>query len=136
MEDVSDYRDFAGHIFAVVDGISDVLEQYPPRKAVDVPKDWPETQAMLQKVADDLMLCVDVDHALQKLKEDQGTLIILRWLITEMDDAILELTIRSAYASRPPRSKTLPGQAFATFLLELREWPSLPLIKAGNNPDS
>jgi hypothetical protein len=78
---------------------------------------------MLRRVAEDLMLCVNVDHAVQKMKEDQGTLRVLRWLTTEVEDEFVLRSLQNAYASRPPKSQVLPGQAFATYLLALSKGP-------------
>ncbi|MGA2543125.1 MAG: hypothetical protein ABSG78_16365, partial [Verrucomicrobiota bacterium] len=120
---VIDVDEACSHIFALTDRLAPRPVQIISKNLRPKSDRLLETQAMLRRVAEDLMLCVNVDHAVQKMKEDQGTLRVLRWLTTEVEDEFVLRSLQNAYASRPPKSQVLPGQAFATYLLALSKGP-------------
>jgi hypothetical protein len=123
-QDEPEFRDFSREVFAVVEAIQDSLERFPPQSMKPVPADWPETQFLLRSVAEDLMLCPSVDSVIGKLREDQGTLLVLQAMITKVSDAFVVQTIRKAHESASSPSPILPGRAFATFLLEMASGPT------------
>lgn len=118
------YQQFSRQIFAVISAIQDSLEKPHPRMDFSVPADWPETQALLQSVAADLMLCADIPSTVAKLKEDQAKLLISVWMTTEVEDAYLLQTIQRAYESTPEATEIFPGQPFAAYLLEVSKGPA------------
>ena len=122
--DDPELRAFSREVFSVLGAFQDSLERFPPRSMKPVPADWSETQALLRNVADDLMLCPSVDLVIGKLRDHQGTLLVLVWLTARISDAFLVQTIRRAHESASTPSPILPGRAFATFLLEIAGGPA------------
>lgn len=118
-----EYSEFSEQFFVVLSAIQDSLEGFPPTKELSIPADWSETQAILQRLADELMICVDVGRVVEKLREDQATLLIVVWLATKVEDTAFLSVLQRAYASAPEASKSLPGQPFASYLLELSKSP-------------
>jgi hypothetical protein len=107
----------------VIERFLDTLEKYPTTEEQPVPEDWPATQVLLRAIAEDLMLCKDLDSTVHKMREDKATLWILVALMTELDFGFYISTLQRAFAFRPAQSDILPGQAYATYLLELAKGP-------------
>ena len=78
-----------------------------------------DREAKTSSIADDLMLCVDVGSVIEKLREDQATLRILSAVTIGLEDGLIQQTMQNAFATRPSSSTSLPGQVFATFLIEV-----------------
>jgi len=65
------------------------------------------------------MLCTDVDRVVDSLMTDHTTALLLVETTTETDNRYLIQTLERAFAARPAKCASLPGQAIATFFLEL-----------------
>jgi len=115
--------EFSRQIFAVISAIQDSLEQFPLDKDIPAPANWSEIQSILQRVAEDLMICASVTDAVAKLRQDQGTLLVVGYVAIWLEDSLLKSTIQRAYAETPEASWNLPGQPFAAYLLEICKGP-------------
>ena len=128
MKDDSKYCAFVRELHAVRDKILVSLEQNKPLKvAAQAPKSWAQARTRIRTIAEDLMLCPDIDRFVESFKKDQAIALVLVELTTETDEAFLIQTMESAFRERPAGSKILPGQAFAMFLLEICSHPVLKL---------
>ncbi|HLX68635.1 MAG TPA: hypothetical protein VKV04_03315 [Verrucomicrobiae bacterium] len=128
MKDDSKYRAFAASLHVVRDKILLLLEQNQPLKiAAQMPKTWYESKQRIAKVAEELMLCPDVDKFVESLKTDLSIALVLVELMTETDDMFLIQMIQNAFENSPSASEILPGQAFAMFLIEICKQPFLRL---------
>jgi len=114
------FEDFAAQIVAVGHAIHDQLDQYPPTKELQPPKDWNALRESVRSVAEDLILCSDVDEAIVQLKRDQARALNVAWLtnlaISE-DDSLLAM--RRAYEDTRHVPTILPLHAFCAYLIEL-----------------
>ena len=119
MDDEALYRAFAFSIRKTNERILDLIEKHPEMKAYPVPADWRATQVLLRSIAEDLMLCADLDSAVEKMKEDKATLLVLVALTLEVSDDYKIRTLESAFAASPKQSDFLPGLPYAMYLLEV-----------------
>ena len=114
------FEDFAAQIVAVGHAIHDQLDQYPPTKELQPPKDWNALRESVRSVAEDLILCSDVDEAIVQLKRDQARALGVVWLtnlaISEHDS---RFAMKHAYADTRHEPTILPLHAFCTCLIEL-----------------
>lgn len=117
--DDSEYRAFLRELFSVRDKILDRLEQSRPLKFRDIPETWDDQKIRLRQAAEDLMLCTDVDRVVDSLMTDHTTALLLIETTTETDNRYLIQTLELAFAARSSKCGCLPGQAIATFFLEL-----------------
>jgi len=123
---LAEYRAFARSILQFREAIRGSLARNPILSGLPAPKGWPETQAMLRNAADDLMLCLDVQSAMEKLRDYPPALLILQVLLKATEGEYLKRTLRSAFAEMPAKSDVLPGQAIATLLLEIAKGDEMP----------
>jgi hypothetical protein len=119
MNDEASFRVFGRAVQVVIERLLDAIGQHPATEDHTVPGDWGATQALLIDVAEDLMLCPDLDSSVRAMHKNVATLWVLVFLATEIEDEDYLRILRSAFASRPDRSELLPGQAYATFLVEM-----------------
>ena len=114
------FEDFAAQIVAVGHAIHDQLDQYPPTKELQPPKDWNALRESVRSVAEDLILCSDVNSAMSLLRRDQARALGVVWLtnlaISE-DDSLLAM--RRAYEDTRHVPTILPLHAFCAYLIEL-----------------
>jgi hypothetical protein len=122
------YAEFSRQFFVVLNAILDSIEKSPVTPT-SVPKNWPDAQVALRRVAEDLMLCVDVKQAVEKLRSEQPIMQFAVVVATEMEDLDLLSTMERAYASTSTPTAALPGQSFAAFLLEVSSWPNPPSMR-------
>jgi hypothetical protein len=127
--DIREYVAFARAVRATIESILDSLARNPIVSGPPAPKDWPETQAILRNAADELMLCRDVRTAVEKLRDYPPVMHILPLCLTELEDESLVQIMQSAFLAKPGKSECLPGQAIATFLLEIAKCESPPLFR-------
>jgi hypothetical protein len=113
------YVEFSRQFLAVQSAIQTSLEQFPLKTEAGVPEDWNATIARARVVAESLMLCPDVERAVAELRQDQTIMLIVIWMLTEIDDQTLLLILQRAYEATPLPSSNLPGQAFASVLIEI-----------------
>ncbi len=125
--DDSEYRAFLRELLFVRDKILERLESNAPLKFRDIPETWDEMKVRFQRAADDLMLCADVDRVVDSLMADHTTALLLVETTTETDRRYMIETLERAFHAMPAKGTALPGQAIATFLLELCKNKSLIL---------
>ena len=113
------FKSFHSQIFALIAQIQDSLEQYPPTKELRVPADLSELRSVVRNVAEKLILCIDVDAAITRLRQDHAALLAVMFLITELPDEDVIFAERRAYKTTPGDTTTLPALAFSSFLIEL-----------------
>lgn len=113
------YIEFARNVFAVQHAILDSLEKSPLRSEDGVPQDWEESQARMRGIAEELMLCPNVEKTVAALRRDEVILQIAAWLTTELGDDVFLTVMQRAHAASPNVTADLPGSAFAGFLLEI-----------------
>ena len=112
--------EFVQQISAVEHAIVDSLGINPPNSELRAPKDWPELRASVRAFAEDLILSSDVTEAIDRLKQDQATLLSVLWLTSQAishEDRML--AARRAFAEAPADMSALPCYAFCSFLIEL-----------------
>jgi hypothetical protein len=119
MNDEVSYRAFGRAVQVVVDRLLDTIEQHPATEDHIVPVDWGATQVLLKEVAEDLMLCPDLESSVRAMHKNVATLWVLVFLATEIEDEDYLRILQAAYISQADRSELLPGQAYATFLIEM-----------------
>jgi hypothetical protein len=117
------FKDFADQIIAVGDAIHDQLDEHPLTKELrHPPKDWRALRESVRSVAEDLILCADVDEAIAQLRQDQSRALNVIWLtnlaISE-DDSLLAM--KRAYEDTRHVPTILPLHAFCAYLIELCE---------------
>jgi hypothetical protein len=114
------FKQFSAQIVAVGHALLDQLDQYPATKELSPPKDWNALRKSVRSVAEDLILCVDVDEAIALLRQDQARALSVVWLtnlaISE-DDSLLAM--RRAFEATPHAPTALPLHGFAAYLIEL-----------------
>ena len=100
----------------------DQLDQYPATKELLPPKDWNALRESVRSVAEDLILCADVNEAIALLRRDQARALNVAWLtnlaISE-DDSILAM--KRAFEATAHAPTALPLHGFAAYLIELCE---------------
>ncbi|MGA2281503.1 MAG: hypothetical protein ABSG80_14520 [Verrucomicrobiota bacterium] len=125
--DEAEYRAFLRELFSVRDKILERLEANRPLKFRDIPETWDEMKVRLRTTAEDLMLCTNVDRVVDSLMADHTTALLLIETTTETDRRYLIQTLERAFHAMPAKGDALPGQAMATFFLELCKNKSLIL---------
>jgi hypothetical protein len=125
---LADYQAFARSILQFRQAIHDSLARNPIQSGPTAPKGWPETQEMLRNAANDLMLCLDVHTAVEKLRDYPPAMILLEIILKATEGEYLKQTLRSAFAERPGKSDALPGEPIATLLLEIAKGDGPPPI--------
>jgi hypothetical protein len=114
------FEDFASQTVSVGHAIHDQLDQFPPTRELEPPKDWNALRESVRSVAEDLILCSDADSAIRLLRQDQAKALNVAWLtnlaISE-DDSLLAM--KRAYAGTRHEPTILPLHAFCTYLIEL-----------------
>ena len=126
-----DLKEFSDQIFAVQHAILDQLFEYPLQSQPPAPKDWPELRSIVRKLAEDLMLCADVNEAIARLRQDQATALDVVWLTNyavSEDDSLL--AIKRAHADTLHEPTILPLHAFCSYLIELCDGLELESSKA------
>jgi hypothetical protein len=88
-------------------------------EAVELPSDWPATQAILRGVAEDLMIAASVDEATRLLKRDIGAALTAVMVARKLTPETARKVIRLAHAKAPADFSTLPCLPLAMFLIEL-----------------
>ena len=121
MNDEISYRAFGRAVQTVIDRLLDSIGHHPAKEDHTIPKDWGATRVLLKNVAEDLMLCSDLDSSVQAMHENVATLWVLVFLATEMEDEDYLRILQAAFISRPDHSELLPGQAYAAFLSEMAQ---------------
>jgi hypothetical protein len=121
------YREFLRELLSVRDKILVRLEASAPLKFREIPETWDEMKIRFQRAADDLMLCTDVDRVVESLMSDHTTALLLVETTTETDRRYMIETLERAFHAMPAKGEALPGQAIATFFLELCKNKSLIL---------
>jgi hypothetical protein len=96
-------------------------------EAVQLPADWPATQAILRAVAEDLMLSASVDEAMHRLRRDQKAALTAVLVARKLTPENARKLVRLAHAKAPADFSTLPCLPLATFLIEICD--SLVLTK-------
>jgi hypothetical protein len=86
---------------------------------VELPADWPATQAILRGVAEDLMIAASVDEATRLLKRDLKAALTTVLVARKLTPETARKVIRLAHAKAPAESSILPCQPLAIFLIEL-----------------
>jgi hypothetical protein len=125
------YPEFSRLVFAVWNAIQDSLAQFPATSAEGVPADWNETKSRLIAVAEELMICPDVENAVAGLQRDKVIMIIVQDLLGRADDADFLTLMQRAYETAPTLSENFPGQPFAVFLIEFAN--TMQPIRRNNN---
>jgi hypothetical protein len=114
------FEDFADQIVLVGHAIHDQLDQFPPTRELEPPKDWNALRESVRSVTEDLILCSDVDEAIALLRRGHARELNIMWLtnlaISE-DDSLLAM--KRAYADMRHEPTVLPLHAFCTYLIEL-----------------
>ena len=114
------FEDFADQIVSVGHAIHDQLDQFPATKELEPPKDWNALRESVRSVAEDLILCSDVNSAMSLLRRDQARALGVVWLtnlaISEDDS---RFAMKHAYADTRHEPTILPLHAFCTCLIEL-----------------
>jgi hypothetical protein len=119
---------FSRSILSVLALLQTALEkQKAVAEAVELPQDWPATQAILRGVAEDLMIAASVDEATRLLKRDLKAALTAVLVARKLTPVTARKLIRLAHAKAPPESATLPCQPLALFLIKICE--SLELSK-------
>jgi hypothetical protein len=119
MNDEVSFRAFSRAVQVVIDRLLDTVEQHPAAGDHTVPEDWGATQALLKNIAEDLMLCPDLDSSVRIMHKNVATLWVLVFLATEIEDEDYLRILQAAFISQPGRSELMPGQAYAAFLIEM-----------------
>lgn len=86
---------------------------------IQLPQSWPETQPILRSVAEDLMLCVDVNEAIARLKRDPKAALVVVCVSKSLAPENSRKLTRRAIVKMPADFSTLPCLPLAAFLIEL-----------------
>jgi len=113
-------RDFEEQIFSVDQAIHREFSKYPPTSQPGVLKDLKQLRGMVRRVAEDLILCTDVDEAIRRLPQDPEAWLALAALTIEapLSRHDHRLAGRRAFEATPREPGTLPFP-FCSYLLEL-----------------
>lgn len=124
MDQKAQYVAFARAIIELNDKLLGLLEKNQIRESYPMPANQNEAKALLGSIADEVMLCGDIDAVVKKIMENKATALLLLNHWTECTDAYTARTLERAFRSRPIHSEILPGQAYATYLLQIvADWP-------------
>jgi alkylation response protein AidB-like acyl-CoA dehydrogenase len=88
-------------------------------EAMELPADWPATQAILRAVAEDLMISASVDEATRLLRRDPKAALTAVLVARNLTPEIARKVIRRAASKTSADFSTLPCLPLATFLIEL-----------------
>jgi hypothetical protein len=73
-------EDFAAQIFAISEAIQEEQRAHPANEELPPPRDLNELRSIVRRVAEDLILCADVDEAISRLRQDPAALRAVEWL--------------------------------------------------------
>jgi hypothetical protein len=119
---------FNHSVLSVLTLIQTALEkEKEAAETVELPADWPATQAILRGVAEDLMIAASVDEATRLLKRDLKAALTAVLVARKLTPETARKVIQLAHAKAPDDFSTLPCLPLAMFLTELCD--SLKLSK-------
>jgi hypothetical protein len=113
--------DFEEEIFSMDQAIHREISKYPLPTRTPPPKDWGKLRATVRRVAENLILCRVVDHAIARLRQDPEAWSTIVALTVEAplsrDDH--RLAGRRAFEATPRKPSGLPFYPFCFYLIEL-----------------
>jgi hypothetical protein len=112
--------EFRCRVFDALIRIRVACDGNPSVRQQVLPQDVRELLSIVRTAASEVILCVSVDEAIHRLKQDQLKLGAVEYVSSEaLSDLEIESAMLLAYAKETQDTPSLPCFAFCSYLIEL-----------------